>query len=115
MVKHWIILVLALMTALQSAVASADLDQVFHPGVDHYDTEQWHISDSYVDNQSGEQAPAEHDSASGHCHQCHCHLQVVLLNGASNALGALLDSGPLNYQINLTSGAPSAPYRPPIS
>jgi hypothetical protein len=39
----------------------------------------------------------------------------VLLNGPHDALGAMRDHGPLNYQINLSSGAPSAPYRPPIS
>ena len=113
--KHWLILVLALMTALQSAVATADLDQVYHPGVDHHATEQWHSSDGNVDTQSGEQPPAEHDSASGHCHQCHGHLQVVLLNSPPDALGTVRDHGPLNYQINLASGAPSTPYRPPIS
>ena len=116
--KRRLVLVLALMSALQSLAAIGDATRPHHPDTFHHAHEHSHetgvINAGSVDIEysSTSSAPSL-DHASDHCHQNHAHFHTMLLSTDIAVLIANLLSA--DYQANHTSVTPASLFRPPIA
>ncbi|AXS83055.1 MULTISPECIES: hypothetical protein [Marinobacter] len=121
MIRHYLTCLLALLIALQSAVAMADTHRFHQSGTEHLEFDHTHPpTDTPNNSQLAKQTANQPDLSLYDCrHCCHCHGQVqgaVVLTGAASHLAVLLSgNGQADYQANLTSGIFPSLFRPPIA
>ena len=116
MVKRCFVVVFTLMIALQSVLAIADMEQFFQPGVGHHDT--GHLADFpdiEADNSTSSQSPDAPDISIEQCELCHGHCHMLSMSYLPGTLSFLPGKSLANYQANISSVAPSSPFRPPIA
>jgi len=118
MIKHWIMMVMTLMIALQSVVGIADGQQSYQGGIRHLEFDQTHqFADTDIEIQLTKQAPDRPDQSlydSPHCCHCHGHGFMTLVG---SSLHFAISSGTelVDYQATLTSVIPASLFRPPIA
>ncbi|MFT6663491.1 MAG: hypothetical protein ACJA05_000321 [Porticoccus sp.] len=103
------------MIALQSVLAIADMKQFFQPGAWHQNT--GHLADFpdiEDDNSTSSQSPEAPDIPIEQCELCHGHCHVLSMSYLPGTLSFLPGKSLTNYQANISSVAPSSPFRPPI-
>ena len=118
MIKRWVIMVLALMIALQSLTAVADAHLSHQSGISQLELSKPHqYSDAGIENQISKQAPDTSGQSLYECpHCCHCPVHgVVMLVGSSAPFAIFPGIGADDYRAALTSVIPSSLFRPPIA
>ena len=120
-IRHYLTCLLALLIALQSVAAMADVHQLHQFGTEHLEFDHSHQSsatDTQNDNLLAKQTPDQSGQSVYDCHHCcHCHGHgsVVLTGAASHLANLFSENGQADYQANLTSGIPPSLFRPPIA
>jgi hypothetical protein len=118
MIKHWIMMVMALMIALQSVAAIADAHQSHQSGTLHLEFNQpYQSADTDNEIQLTEQAPDKPGQSLYDCpHCCHCHGHgFMALVGSSSPLAIFSGVVLGDYRATLTSVIPASLFRPPIA
>lgn len=120
-IRHYLTCLLALLIALQSVAAMADVHQLHQSGTEHLEFDHSHQStatDTHNDNLLAKQTPDQPGQSVYDCHHCcHCHDHgsVVLIGATSHLADLFSENGQADYQANLTSGIPPSLFRPPIA
>ena len=120
-IRHYLTCLLALLIALQSVAAMADVHQLHQSGTEHLEFDHSHQStatDTHNDNLLAKQTPDQRGQSVYDCHHCcHCHGHgsVVLIGATSHLADLFSENGQADYQANLTSGIPPSLFRPPIA
>ena len=120
-IRHYLTCLLALLIALQSVAAMADVHQLHQSGTEHLEFDHSHQStatDTHNDNLLAKQTPDQPGQSvydSHHCCHCHGHGSVVLIGATSHLADLFSENGQADYQANLTSGIPPSLFRPPIA
>ncbi|EDY86754.1 conserved hypothetical protein [gamma proteobacterium HTCC5015] len=120
-IRHYLTCLLALLIALQSVAAMADVHQLHQSGTEHLEFDHSHQStatDTHNDNLLAKQTPDQPGQSVYDCHHCcHCdgHGSVVLIGATSHLADLFSENGQADYQANLTSGIPPSLFRPPIA
>lgn len=120
-IRHYLTCLLALLIALQSVAAMADVHQLHQSGTEHLEFDHSHQStatDTHNDNLLAKQTPDQPGQSVYDCHHyCHCHGHgsVVLIGATSHLADLFSENGQADYQANLTSGIPPSLFRPPIA
>lgn len=119
MIRHYFTCLLAVLIALQSMTAVADVHQFHQSGTQHLEFNHSHQPTDIQDNNKlAKQAPDKPAQSPYDCHHCcHCHGHgSVILAGADLHVGTLFSGkGQAEYHVNLTSGVPPSLFRPPIA
>ena len=114
MIKRWFMMVIALMIALQSVAAIADVHQFHQSGSQHLEFDHSHQpSDTDNGKQLVKQSPDQPGHDCHHCCHCHGHASVVLAGLSSHF--AFSGTELANYQAHLPSTIPTPLFRPPIA
>lgn len=121
MIRLYLTCLLALLIAVQSVTAMADVHKFHQSGTEHVEFNHSHqstASDTQNDSQLAKQAADPLSQSAYDCHHCcHCHGHgSVILAGAASHVAALFSgNGQADFQANLTSGIPPSLFRPPIA
>lgn len=121
MIRLYLTCLLALLIAVQSVTAMADVHKFHQSGTEHVEFNHSHqstASDTQNDSQLAKQAADPLSQSAYDCHHCcHCHGHgsFVLTEVASHLTVLFSESGQVGYQANLTSVIPPSLFRPPIA
>lgn len=120
-VKRWLAIALALMTALQSLVAIGGMNEPHHSSVPHHVHEHEHSHELTVAGSGAldtAQPPITSDPSpdhpSDHCHQNHAHFHMVLVSAVTDIAVVSASQRPPGYLASHTSATPPSLFRPPI-
>ena len=117
-IRHYLSCLLALLIAMQSVVAVADVHQFHHSSIGHLEFDHSHPSsatDTQNESQLAKQTPDQSAHDSHHCCQCHGHYFVVLIGTALHLADLFSENGQIAYLANLTSVISPSLFRPPIA
>lgn len=120
-IRHYLTCLLALLIALQSVAAMADIHQLRQSGTVHLEFDHSHQStatDTQNDYLLAELTPDQPGQSvydCQHCCHCHGHGSVVLIGAASHLADLFSENRQADYQANLTSGISCSLFRPPIA
>jgi len=116
MIKRWIMIVMALMIALQSVAAIADMHQSHQSDTPHLEFGHSHQpSDAENGHQLVKQSPKQPGQPHNDCHHC-CHGHASAVPAGSLYHFAIFSGTELaDYHAHLTSTIPTSLFRPPIA